>query len=138
MSQLLTFIATGRATRPNGAVYAPKGLVTPQFTVLQDFMNRPYTAWDPAAPNQRDGSLVSRMFELLGSTTNPGPLVNAERALNSIKARLWQGHDPMSQDLWNEHGYNTADGQHACERVNAALSFLRLVSSASCYRIERC
>ncbi|KAJ5414621.1 hypothetical protein N7509_001248 [Penicillium cosmopolitanum] len=42
----------------------------------------------------------SSIFNKLGSTVNPMPLVNTETHLNSMKGRLFAGSQPIGDDVW--------------------------------------
>ena len=128
--QFVQFAITGRQQLPGGGVY-----ITPHTTVDESVLNpqsdfwRPYSDWDHALGDQHPGSPVNRIWQVFGSRTNFNNLVNTERNLNSVKARVWAGDQPMADDTWNQNGFNRAGNQpEDIGRVEGALSVLRTVS----------
>lgn len=55
---------------------------------------------------------VAVMKDAYGSKMNPNVLVNADSVLNGYKARVWVGHQTMSDTTWDRNGFNIADVPH--------------------------
>ena len=125
------FAITGQQRLPGGGSTYTTRFPTVDETVLNpqsDFW-RPYSDWDHALGDQHPGSPVDRIWQVFGSRRNFNNLVNTERNLNSIKARVWVGDQPMGDDTWIENGFNRAGNQpEDISRLEGALSFLRTVS----------
>lgn len=126
----IQFAITGRQQLPDGTIYT-----TPHTTVDENVLNpqsdfwRPYRDWDNALGDQHPGSPVDRIWQVFGSRTNSHNLINAETNLNSVKARVWAGEQPMADPTWNDNGFNRAGDQPAdFQRAEGALTFLRTVS----------
>ncbi|GIC89051.1 uncharacterized protein Aud_005452 [Aspergillus udagawae] len=81
-----------------------------------------YSQW-AAGITSATGSPISRIFDSLGSKANPGVLVNAEKHLNSVKGRIFNGKQPFGNDTWAK--VNVADPS----RAPAALDQIRVVIS---------
>ena len=123
--RLLEFAMTGRNRDPSGRMY------TSDFTrvdesVLNDngVFQRDYATWDPIAT--RTGSPINQIWQAFGWDGDPSHFVNAEGAFNSIKAQVWQGNNPVSDQTWRDHGY---DRINDVTRTYAAISELTMVSS---------
>lgn len=88
-----------------------------------------YSTWDPDLAGEHPGSPVDRIWQLFGSRVNSHNLVNFERNLNGIKATVWAGNDPMSNQRWRDNRYDdTGTTQADFDRAEAALSYLNSVS----------
>lgn len=107
----LQFAITGQHRNPDGTSYHT-GLNTVDETILnpQSPFFQEYRTWDPALRNEHPGSPVDRIWQVFGSRRNAHNLVNTERDLNSIKARVWLGNQPMADNTWNANNWNQAGG----------------------------
>ena len=129
------FAILGQEELPDGTTH------NTQFTTVdENVLNpqsdfwRPYSAWDHALGDQHPDSPVNRIWQVFGSRINSNNLVNTERNLNSVKARVWAGDQPMADDTWNQNGFNRAGNQpEDIGRVEGALSVLRTVSAVLLY-----
>lgn len=114
------FSLSGEARLGDGTLVRSEYPVVPEaYLAPGGYFHTDYAVWDPSGPYT--GRPIDRVTNAYGSDTNPGVLVNAERNLNSIKARLWVGHRPMSDSLWEENGFNEPDAG----RADGAITFLR-------------
>lgn len=54
---------------------------------IAELLNQDYSQWAPGLTSAQ-GAPIDRIFDTLGSNSNPTALVNAETHLNSIKGRV--------------------------------------------------
>lgn len=125
------FAITGEQKTANGTTYQ-----TQLNTVNERVLNPPspffqdYRTWDPALGNEHPGSPVDRIWQVFSSSSSPHNLVNTERDLNSIKARVWLGRQPMADHTWNHNEWDQAGvTPRDFQRAEEALSYINSVSS---------
>lgn len=70
-----------------------ENVLNPQSVFYQEYRN-----WDAAIGDQHPGSPVQRIWQLFGSLDSNSNLVNTERVLNAIKARVWLGNQVSETD----------------------------------------
>jgi chitinase len=96
-----------------------------------------YATWDPNGPStitvgqntlQVTGRPIDMITNAYGSDTNPDVLVNADSVLNSYKARVWVGHQPMSDTLWTENGFDLADVGRTTAAITAIRTTMQVIS----------
>lgn len=128
MARVLSFMMTGQNRDPDGTTYTTERPLIP-FNVFGPGgrLHQDYANWDPNGG--RVGTPLSRMWEAFGSTDNPQQHVNAESVLNSYKARIWNGNQPMADETWEENGYNEWNTAHSAENARSALGVINQVKS---------
>ncbi|PGH27694.1 hypothetical protein AJ80_00709 [Polytolypa hystricis UAMH7299] len=87
---------------------------------VAQLLTQDYSQW-AIGSTVGSGRPIDRIFNALGSTSNPLNLVNAEQHLNSMKGRIFAGKQPIGNDTWKS--LNTPDPLSA----RAALDGLRMV-----------
>ena len=128
--QFVQFAITGQQQLPGRRTYTARAPTVDENVLnpQSDFW-RPYSDWDHALGDEHPGSPVDRIWQVFGSRRNFNNLVNTERNLNSIKALVWAGDQPMADNTWNGNGFDRAGNRpEDISRLHGALSFLRTVS----------
>ncbi|KAA8652731.1 uncharacterized protein ATNIH1004_001636 [Aspergillus tanneri] len=125
------YMMTGQARRGDGTLVRSAYINRPvpeRYLDPNSYLFQPYSAWDPNGPYTADGRPIDQITNAYGSDTNPDVLVNADSVLNGYKARIWVGHQPMSDELWNSNGFNIADVQHVEGAINTIRTAIQVTS----------
>jgi chitinase len=133
------FMMTGQARRGDGTlVVSDYPVVDRSYLDPNSYLFMDYASWDPNGPSTITvgttqipvtGRPIDMITNAYGSDTNPNVLVNADSVLNGFKARIWVGHQPMSDDLWNENGFDLPD----VGRTDAAMTVIRTTMQVISY-----
>ncbi|KAL4962959.1 glycoside hydrolase family 18 protein [Aspergillus stella-maris] len=121
MARSVEFMVTGVMPPVQGITEFRTTTPTLPWNIAQ-LLNEDYQSWARGFTTLT-GSPMSRMFHALGSTDNPKDLVNTETHINSMKGRIFAGHQPIGDDVWKD--MVVPDLQSAW----AAINNLRLVVS---------
>lgn len=124
---ILELQTIGRFTRsivsglkPSGARYAA------QYTIPCSFFRQTWTTLYKDFPVNapRTGSPQERIMSALGTTEVPGHFVLFERKMNSMKATLWLGGNPVSSDKWKKMKKQGDAALTVIRRVIAVFNYL--------------
>ncbi|KAL4812489.1 bacteriodes thetaiotaomicron symbiotic chitinase [Aspergillus spinulosporus] len=118
----------------------PRSYLDPNSYLFTD-----YATWDPNGPStitvgQTQIPVTGRPIDMItnayGSDTNPNVLVNADSVLNGYKARVWVGHQPMSDDTWNSNGFDLADVDRTTGAITAIRTTMQVMSYLNDARVN--
>ncbi|KAJ3484127.1 hypothetical protein NLG97_g7137 [Lecanicillium saksenae] len=86
-----------------------------------DYIQVPMTQWAPAPYNTQEISLVESLMHSIGSTEDHTRMIPITKELLAMKARIWEGIQPLSERRWTELGLDSPDHFHeACAFISAA------------------
>lgn len=124
------YMMNGRARLSDGTLTNSAYTAIPErYLDENSYLHRAYASWDPNGPYTGRGRPIDDITQSYGSDLNPSVMVNAEAVLNGYKARIWVGHQPMADDLWNSNGFDLPDANRAA----AAISTIRTAVQVTSY-----
>ncbi|OJD33420.1 glycoside hydrolase family 18 protein [Diplodia corticola] len=118
LPRFLEFIM-GEPQAIGGTAYRTNFSVVQQ-ELLQRYITMQWRNLDPEGSSSDSNSPIADMWEAFGSVQTPHRLLNVERGLNAVKARLWGGMNPVSDVRWNALQFDdTSDVQNALNAIAA-------------------
>ncbi|KAI0398768.1 chitotriosidase-1 [Xylaria palmicola] len=106
-----------------------------RFGDLLNYFGSDYRTWVPphVEANPPPGSAAIEIADAMGSTSNPRPLVNLERNLNTLKGRVYTTvGQPTSNGTWNQWMSNPSqrtatDALSSLRAVFGVMNYLRAI-----------
>lgn len=112
------YMTTGEARMGDSTVVLSEYRPIPEGYLDQDtYLFRPYSVWDPNSPYTAHGRPIDEITNAYGLDINPNVLVNTDSVLNGYKARVWAGHQTMSDVTWDRNRFNITDVEHTGQAI---------------------
>ncbi|KAJ5487608.1 hypothetical protein N7530_001908 [Penicillium desertorum] len=125
------FMMTGEARRGDGTLVRSdynSNPVPESYLNPASYLWQPYSQWDPTGPYTTNGRPIDEITNAYGSDINPDVLVNTDSVLNGYKARIWVGHQAMSDTLWTSNGFNIPDVEHTERAITSIRTVIQVTS----------
>lgn len=134
------FMMTGTARLGDGTLVESEYRDDPvpeSYLDQNSYLWQPYSQWDPNGPYTANGRPIDEITNAYGSDLNPDVLANADSVLNGYKARVWVGHQTMSDTTWNGNGFNIADHTLTEQALTAIRTTIQVTSYLNEDQINR-
>lgn len=93
-------------------------------------MNKPMKDWAPAPYDTIDTSVISQMTSCIGSLENTRPLVAISKELIAMKARVWEGLPPISEDRWKKGNLDKPEKfAEACRYISSVVGVFNYLNT---------